>query len=157
MAVDRQGAIYVTTEFGTKRRVLKLSPGGGTWEEWGHWQGTVQPVDLWGIAVDIDGNVYAADAGNHCVQKLSPTGELLACLKADARYIAVDSQGNVYLSHGDRVQKLSPTGDLLASWGGTGDAPGRFKEPMGIAVDSADSVYVADSGNNRIQKLVVKR
>jgi hypothetical protein len=39
---------------------------------------------------------------------------------------------------------------LETSWGGLGDAPGRFDEPLGIDVD-AQRVYVADARNNRVQ------
>jgi tripartite motif-containing protein 71 len=37
-------------------------------------------------------------------------------------------------------------------WGLFGTADGEFNQPRGIAVDSDGNVYVADSGNNRIQK-----
>ena len=36
--------------------------------------------------------------------------------------------------------------------GGSGSAPGQFDGPRGIAVDPAGAIYVADAGNNRIQK-----
>ncbi|VDA99105.1 hypothetical protein S1OALGB6SA_167, partial [Olavius algarvensis spirochete endosymbiont] len=32
-------------------------------------------------------------------------------------------------------------------------AAARFNYPSGVAVDSSDYVYVADSGNNRIRKI----
>lgn len=32
-----------------------------------------------------------------------------------------------------------------------GSANGQFSTPPGLAVDTAGNVYVADSGNNRIQ------
>ena len=37
-------------------------------------------------------------------------------------------------------------------WGSFGTGDGQFDRPRGIAVDSDGNVYVADSGNNRIQK-----
>jgi tripartite motif-containing protein 71 len=37
-------------------------------------------------------------------------------------------------------------------WGQTGTGDGQFKGPNGIAVDSDGNVFVADSGNARIQK-----
>jgi sugar lactone lactonase YvrE len=36
--------------------------------------------------------------------------------------------------------------------GGHGDAPGRFNQPVGIAVDAAGSIYVADRSNHRVQQ-----
>ncbi|BFU21789.1 NHL repeat containing protein [Entamoeba histolytica HM-1:IMSS-B] len=42
------------------------------------------------------------------------------------------------------------TGDFR-SFGGYGNEPGKFNEPMCIAIDSFDNVYVADAMNFRIQ------
>jgi len=42
--------------------------------------------------------------------------------------------------------------DLILEWGGYGDHDGHFSRPSGIAVDSFGNVYVADTGNWRIQK-----
>ena len=47
---------------------------------------------------------------------------------------------------------LSPSGKRLLQWGGTGTARGRFISATGLAVDRRGHVYVADYGNNRIQK-----
>jgi DNA-binding beta-propeller fold protein YncE len=45
----------------------------------------------------------------------------------------------------------SSTKDLAG--GEAGDAPGKFNAPLGVAVDAAGFIYVADTGNHRIQKL----
>lgn len=42
--------------------------------------------------------------------------------------------------------------ELVATWGSLGADDGRFNDPTGIAVDGEGNVYVADTGNNRIQK-----
>jgi uncharacterized protein (TIGR03663 family) len=44
--------------------------------------------------------------------------------------------------------------EVLAAltWGSQGKGNGQFQDPRGIAVDEAGNVYVADSGNHRIQK-----
>ena len=44
----------------------------------------------------------------------------------------------------------APAEDMYA--GGTGSAPGQFAEPRGIALDKLKHVYVADTGNGRIQE-----
>jgi len=41
---------------------------------------------------------------------------------------------------------------LLATWGGYGSGSGKFIYPWGMAFDASGNVYVADQGNNRIQK-----
>lgn len=79
--------------------------------------------------------------------------------------IAVDSAGNNYVADttnmgGDyinsyihnRVQKFDSGGKFIAQWGSYGSSDGQFQNPIGVAVDSAGNVYVADAGNYRVQK-----
>ena len=46
---------------------------------------------------------------------------------------------------------LDPDGKTILAWGSKGDKPGQFRSPAGIAVDEEGMVYVADTGNHRIQ------
>jgi len=41
---------------------------------------------------------------------------------------------------------------LIFSFGQKGEAPGQFSSPLGISTDPKGNIYVADTGNNRIQK-----
>jgi len=81
--------------------------------------------------------------------------------------LAADASGNVYIADGanNRIQKFSNDGNLLTEWGRTGrrnwkpgedeeidEMEGKFFRPRGIAVDARGHVYVADSGNQRIQE-----
>ncbi len=126
-----------------------------------------------GIAIDSSGNVYVADQGNFRIQKFDSNGAHLDTwgnirddeLKSTAG-LAVDRQGSVYISEWywtsddgwvtytlhSRVRKLNPDGSLVTQWGDTGTGNGQFNGPHGVAVDSNDNVYVADSFNHRIQK-----
>jgi tripartite motif-containing protein 71 len=45
-----------------------------------------------------------------------------------------------------------PSVEYLRTWGVSGDAPGQLKDPTGIATDSFGDVYVADAGNQFIEK-----
>ena len=81
--------------------------------------------------------------------------------------VALDSSDNVYVSDSlnQRIQKFRlsnpcPAGTtqvvpgvcFITKWGSEGSGDGQFKGPSGVAVDSSGNVYVADGGNNRIQK-----
>ncbi len=46
----------------------------------------------------------------------------------------------------------SGTPEFLFQWGTNGPGPGQFSGPHGIDVDADGNVYVADTGNSRIQK-----
>jgi hypothetical protein len=116
-----------------------------------------------GVAVDLAGNIYVGDAGNHRIQKFDSTGAFITAWgtsgTGDNQFntpmgVAVDSSSDVYVvdSVNDRVQKFSSTGTFITKWGSNGSGDGQFSGPQGIAVDSSGTVYVADTGNNRIQK-----
>jgi sugar lactone lactonase YvrE len=65
----------------------------------------------------------------------------------------VDRRDRVWVSSlNDRVQCFTQEGKLLVAITGSGAQLGRLARPHGMAVDSRGDLYVADSGNQRIQK-----
>ena len=53
---------------------------------------------------------------------------------------------------GRRIVVLDDDFHLAGSWGGFGDEDGRFRKPVGLALDPAGaSVYVLDAGRRRVQ------
>ena len=74
--------------------------------------------------------------------------------------VAVDGAGNVFVSdnYNFRIQKFTGNGVFVTKWGSAGSGDGQFgtqnfyNGPNGIAVDGAGNVYVADTGNSRVQK-----
>jgi sugar lactone lactonase YvrE len=72
--------------------------------------------------------------------------------------IVMDGLGYLYVvdTGNNRVQKFFFAGNYVLQFGSTGSSPGRFSRPCGIAIDTYynnnQNIYVADSGNNRIQK-----
>src|SRR5262249_12435970 len=72
--------------------------------------------------------------------------------------VAWDRAGNIYVADGSskttgnaRVAKFDKDGHFIKSWGYRGSEPGQFNAIHGIVLDAKGNVYVADSGNNRIQ------
>jgi NHL repeat-containing protein len=80
--------------------------------------------------------------------------------------VDVDSTGNVFVadSQNDRIQvfrlvnpcppksiQIAPGVCFIKKWGSNGYGKGQFAVPQGVTVDSKDNVFVADTGNQRIQ------
>ncbi len=69
--------------------------------------------------------------------------------------VAWDKAGNIYIADGignnNRVAKFDREGRFIKQWGSTGTADGQFQGLKGLAIDAQGNVYVADSGNKRIQ------
>jgi uncharacterized protein (TIGR03663 family) len=51
-----------------------------------------------------------------------------------------------------RVQKFDLDGNFLLTIGGSGNGPGQFNQPSGVAIDADGNIYVSDTWNHRIQK-----
>ncbi len=120
--------------------------------------GPGQMDDPLGVAVDQKGVVYVADSGNSRIDKFSNTGAFIGTVGptipggTDLQVptgVAVDNpanQGddpNIYVAdQNGHVQKLSPTGSLLLDFG-------TFGNPVGVDVDAAGHVLVADDGSGK--------
>ncbi|OKP89213.1 fibronectin type III domain-containing protein [Paenibacillus sp. P32E] len=178
VAVDGDGNVYVADS--KNHRIQKLNVASGVWSEWkksggGTGSGLGEFNEPSGVAVDGDGNVYVADSKNHRIQKLTAatggwsewkksgggTGSGLGEFNQPSG-VAVDGSGNVLYvadSKNHRIQKLDVSSDVWSEWkksgGGSGSGLEEFNNPKGVTLDSSGNVYVADSGNHRIQKLTV--
>jgi sugar lactone lactonase YvrE len=69
-----------------------------------------------------------------------------------AEGVAVDAGGEVYATVGDEIEKFSPAGTLVSTFGSLGSGAGELRNPNGIAIDPAGNLWVADTGNNRVDK-----
>jgi sugar lactone lactonase YvrE len=80
----------------------------------------------WGVAADGKGNLYVADSGNNCIRKIVIATGAVTTLAGDGTVGYRDGTGTV----------------------------AQFNNPWGIAVVGGN-LYVADSGNYRIRKIVI--
>ncbi|MFL6248156.1 MAG: hypothetical protein ACJ74H_19180 [Thermoanaerobaculia bacterium] len=134
-----------------------------------------------GIGVAPDGTIYVADTGNNTIRRITQQGVVTTLAGdpndddplfqdgtgAQAHFnspygLAVDSQGLIYVadSLNHRIRRVDPSG-AVTTFAGSGSADdddgvgtaADFDTPLGVAVDAARNVYVADSGNNAIRKI----
>jgi len=125
-----------------------------------------------GVYVDKTGNIYVADLVNDRVQKWTPgatSGTTVAggngpgsggpSQLASPDGVYLDDSGNIYVGDADnnRVQKWAPgatSGITVAgqSDGTYGSDASHLSGAAGVYVDKHGNLYVADAGNNRIQK-----
>jgi tripartite motif-containing protein 71 len=123
------------------------------------------------VAVARDGTVFVGDQGSGVVHVFGPdgrfrqeigrpgsrSGELTA-----GGALAVAGDGSLVVGDGsNRIKRFTPDGRLLNQWGRTGTGVGQFRFGGGRGNDAGAggglaaggrAVYVADSGNNRIQR-----
>ena len=132
-----------------------------------------------GVAVDSNGNVFFADAGNNRVRRISVDG-IITTVAGNGSYgfsgdggqatstsvtiprgLAVDSVDNLFIAEEGRIRKVSPDGTITTVAGGipfgvargfSGDGglatSARLSWPVGVAVDRAGNLLIADPGFN---------
>lgn len=78
--------------------------------------------------------------------------------------VALDADGSIFLSTGDTVRKVSAATRIITTVAGrefesgfSGDGAAAtnssLRSPIGVAVDGAGNILVADSANNRIRRV----
>jgi sugar lactone lactonase YvrE len=134
-------------------------------------------------AVDPSGSVYIADQGGHKIRKVDTSGNITtfagtgtqsfsgdggpanAATLNNPTWVISDSVGNIYVSdeYNQRVRVISIVGQIISTVAGNGNTgysgdngqatSANLNFPGGLAWDSAGSLYIADSGNERIRKV----
>ena len=132
VAVDAAGDYYVSED---EPLVLKITPAGVT-----------------SIVAGISQDGYSGDGGPATAAMISmPTG------------VAVDSGNNVYFTdyNNNRIRRVSASGTITTIAGNgrfifsgdNGPALSAGLDPLDVAVDNKNNLYVADHVNNRIRKI----
>ena len=134
------------------------------------------------IVFDSKGNLLVADTFNHSIRIIAPDGTISRFAGAGTQSaggdggaanlsglyapfgVAVDSQGNVYISDtGNQKIRYVTSDGLIYTYAGRGQ-PGFFGDlgdplkayfynPTTLAMDSADQLYINDQSNIRIRRI----
>lgn len=187
LAVDSHGNLFIAdTE---NHRIRKLGPDGiiitvaGTGAPGFSGDGgpaaQAQLNEPWGLALDIQDNLYIADTFNHRVRKMAPDGTITtvagtgtagfagdggAATAAPLNHplgLAVDSHGSLFIvdQWNYRVRRVAPDGTISTVFGAGGSEEGGaasspLYNPSGVVVDSAGNLLIADPFNDRVWKVV---
>jgi uncharacterized protein (TIGR03437 family) len=138
--------------------------------------------DASGLVLDGAGNVYVGDASNRRVRKITPGGVITSIAGTGIQgfsgdggpatsamlgrpfSLAIDAGGNLYIadSANERIRKIDVNG-IITTIAGNGQSGfsgdgglainASLQTPVGVAVDQAGNVYIADGDNNRIRKV----
>jgi len=126
------------------------------------------------LAVAPDGTVYVGDQHSRVVHAFAADGTFLREIGipgtrpgqlSSVGALAVAQDGTLFVADGsNRIDRFDATGRLLHSWGRPGSETGEFRFGAGGGNDagaggglaaSGTHVFVADSGNDRVQRFAL--
>jgi NHL repeat len=178
IAANSQGQVFISDQIGN--RILRFDPSsnstlavvaggqGGFQDGVGTQARFAQPDAL---AVDANGNLFVADAGNLALRKIAPDGTVstvVAPTTANPEGIgtttglAIDGGGTIFAVDKNRHVVRKIVGNIVSilagdfGAGGYQDGTGtgaKFNSPSDVALDPSANLLITDAGNHRIRKI----
>jgi sugar lactone lactonase YvrE len=135
-----------------------------------------------GLALDSAGNLYIAQTGNNAIRKVNTAGIISTFAGTGGRGstgdggpatmaklsvptgVAVDAVNDVFIADtGNNKVRAVNTGGIIHTFAGTGTSgyngdnklatSAMLSGPSGLGIDGSGTVYISDTGNNRIRKV----
>jgi trimeric autotransporter adhesin len=132
-----------------------------------------------GVALDVAGNLYIAEVTR--IRKVSAESGIISTLAGNGNFgssgdngpattasvypsgLAVDPSGNVYIAGDSRIRRVAAANGVITTVAGndtagfSGDGGpatlASLRYPAGVSVDATGSLFIADTGNDRIRKV----
>ncbi len=185
VAWDSQGNIYITDGY-VNSRVAKYDKNGDWVKQWGtKGSGPGQFNTPHAIAIDRRDNIYVGDRGNQRIQIFDTDGKFLRQWKIEippdfttravngptptSGMFGVGAPNSVCITPGQnqvmfvgestwpgRIFKVTLDGKVLGVIGKSGRNLKQFSGAHQLACPSENEIYVAESSNWRVQKLLLK-
>jgi 6-bladed beta-propeller len=169
VAWDAAGNIYVADGIGTNNRVAKFDKDGRFIRHWGA-TGT-EPGQFQGVkalAVDAQGNVYVADAGNKRIQVFDADGNfrsqfggvgtpLAMCMtRGAAQHLYVSHAGDTDGMEDAAIYKVRLDGTVVGKFGSAGKLPKEFGLANSIDCRNENELLIGEMTNWRVQKVTLR-
>ncbi len=135
------------------------------------------------LAVDASGDVFIADTYNYCIREVAANGLIMTVAgngtggyagdgapavnaKLNDPYgVALDSAGDLFITdtYNERIRKVdlngiitTVAGDGFNGFFGDGGpaTEAELWQPTGVAVDASDNLFIGDSSNDRIRRVM---
>jgi sugar lactone lactonase YvrE len=135
-----------------------------------------------GVTLDSAGNLYIADGNNFRIRKVGAGSGIITTVAGNGsgtfsgdggagtlaglavpQGVAVDAEGNLYIAGDARIRKVAAGSGIITTVAGNGSqgfsgdggaaTAAEFISPYGIALDSAENLYIADIFTNRIRRI----
>ena len=168
VAWDAAGDIFVADGLGNAR-IAKFDKDGKFIKSWGK-RGTANGefANVRSIAVDAQGNVYAADGGNKRIEVFDNDGNFKTAYtgvgNAQALCVTKGASPFLYVSNSNppndidrdgEIYKMQLDGTVVGKFGKAGKLPKEFGTVNAIDCRNANTLYVGEVGNLRVQKLML--
>jgi DNA-binding beta-propeller fold protein YncE len=170
VAWDRAGNIYIADGLGNNSRIAKFDKEGHfilSWGQTGSEPGQFKIVH--GIAIDAQGSVYVADAGNQRIQVFDGEGNFKSqitnigvpqaiCISGGTHQYLYSSNSNdpETLENGE-IYKLELDGKVLGKVGRAGKLPKEFGLVNSIDCRTDNELLVGEMTNWRVQKVTLRK
>jgi hypothetical protein len=169
VAWDRAGNIFIADGIGNNNRIAKFDKDGKFLKSWGQTGAeNGQFSGVRSIALDAQGNVYVADAGNKRIQVFDGEGTFKSQITnigtPQAICISRGATQYLYSAHsgdpdgmGDAaIYKIGLDGKVLGKFGSAGKLPKQFALVNSIDCRSENELLVGEMITWRVQKITLR-
>jgi hypothetical protein len=169
VAWDRAGNIYVADGIGNTNRVAKFDKEGRFIRQWGSTGSeNGQFTGVKSLAVDAQGNVYVADAGNKRIQVFDADGNfksqfgnigtpLTMCMTTGpTQYLYISHSGDPDGMEDATIYKVQLDGHVVGKFGSAGKLQKQFGLANSIDCRNENELLVGEVTNWRVQKVTLR-
>jgi hypothetical protein len=169
VAWDRAGNIYIADGIGANNRIAKFDKDGKFLKQWGSTgseQGQFNGAKS--LAIDAQGNVYVADAGNKRIQVFDSEGTfktqfanvgtpLTMCMtRGSTQYLYISHAGDEDGMEDAAIYKVQLDGKVVGKFGSAGRQAKQFGLANSIDCRNENELLIGEMTNWRVQKVTLR-